>query len=400
MPPLIAAALIVLFEALCFTTALPVLSYYTQQLGGTPVWVGVMFGLMTGPKLLSNPLWGFASDRFGRRPILILNTIGTLTGSVLWVFAPDVLTLALSRLFIGVFGGQAILAQAIAADSSKPEKRAAAMGVLGAAFAIALGFGPLIGGWMAERISYASIGWLCAALQLLSLSVISFVLTETRTDEHRTAERAASDHPPVLAGLLSQPTPNLLLISFVFTTGFSQLTSTLGLMAEQQYLYNAQHTGYVFAAFGAIAAVLQGGGVRVAVKRLGERSTAAIGLFLLAAGFGMLAVQQSVIAMWAAVLVIGAGSAFASPSIMGLLSRSTPARYQGSVLGVNQGITSLGRMTGSMLGAWIFAAAWGGQAATYFMTVGITLISAAMLLATRFPENEPAPREEADVELA
>lgn len=400
MPPLIAAALIVLFEALCFTTALPVLSYYTQQLKGTEVWVGVMFGLMTGPKLISNPLWGIASDRLGRRPVLILNTLGTLTGSILWVYSQNVAMLALSRLFIGIFGGQAILAQAIAADSSKPEKRAAAMGVLGAAFAIALGCGPLIGGWMAEHVSYASIGWLCAGLQLASLGVISFVLTETRTDEHRAAERDASDHPSLLDGILSQPTLNLLVITFVFTTGFSQLTSTLGLLAEAQYKYNAQHTGYVFAALGAVAAVVQGGGVRAVVKRFGEQAAAAIGLVVMTLGFATLAMQHSIGAMWAAVLLIGAGSAFASPSIMGLLSRSTSARYQGSVLGVNQGVTSLGRMTGSMMGAWLFAAAWGGQAATYFTTVGITLVSLALLLRTHLPQLEPAAKEEADGELA
>src|SRR5262245_37909424 len=142
MPPLYAAALVVLLEALCFTTGFPVLSYYAQRLGGDAAWVGILFGLVAWPKVVSNPIWGTLSERLGRRPVLAINTLGTLAGSIGWALAPNIGMLAISRALVGIFGGQAGLAQAIAADVAPPEKRAAAMGVLGGAFALSLTLGP------------------------------------------------------------------------------------------------------------------------------------------------------------------------------------------------------------------------------------------------------------------
>src|ERR1041384_458447 len=138
MRPLYAASLVVLLEALCFTTGFPVINRYAEQLGGDPLWIGVIFGLVSGPKVLSNPLWGLLSERIGRRAVLAVNTLGTLAGSVTWAFAPSIGWLALSRAFVGVFGGQAGMAQAIAADVTSPEKRSAAMGVRGGAFELAV----------------------------------------------------------------------------------------------------------------------------------------------------------------------------------------------------------------------------------------------------------------------
>src|SRR4029453_8587742 len=88
MPPLYAAALVVLLESLCFTTQFPVISYYVEQLGGGGGWIGLIFLLVAGPKVFSNPIWGSLSDRLGRRPVLAINTIGTFAGSVLWAMAP------------------------------------------------------------------------------------------------------------------------------------------------------------------------------------------------------------------------------------------------------------------------------------------------------------------------
>ena len=396
MSPLIAAAVIVLCEGLCFTTALPVISFYTQQLHGTPVWVGVMFALMSGPKILSNPLWGWCSDRFGRRPVLIANTIGTLGGSVTWALAPSVGWLAISRLFIGVFGAQAILAQAIAADSSPPEKRSAAMGVLGAAFAVAFGLGPLIGGYLATNVSCASIGWLCAGLQLVSLTVISGLLRETSGASARERERR-DDIANGPSWLRVEPVMNLLIITFVFTTGLSQLNSTIGLLTEKKYGYDEQHAGYMFAAFGLVAAIFQGGGVRVAIKRLGERASAILGLLLMTVGFGLLSVQASQTMMWTSVLLVAAGSSFATPCVMGLLSRHTAAERQGSMLGVNQAMTSLGRMAGAMLGAWLLDVSWGGQFAAYSSAALVVGVALAMLLLTPVNDRNSATNEASDV---
>ena len=218
MPPPLVAALIVLCEALTFTLTLPVLAFFNARLGGSPLFLGVLFALVSAPKILTNPVFGRLSDRVGRRPILAINTVGTLGGSVLWALSGDLLLLAASRAVIGVFSAQAGLAQSVVADSSTRERRAAAMGLLGAAFGVALAIGPPLGGWVAAAFGYAAVGWLCAALQLISLALIAFVLRETRpaaigsTDACRFAGRTAVDDDrtissPGRAAASSTPAP-------------------------------------------------------------------------------------------------------------------------------------------------------------------------------------------------
>lgn len=221
MPPPLVAALIVLCEALTFTLTLPVLAFFNARLGGSPLFLGVLFALVSAPKILTNPVFGRLSDRVGRRPILAINTVGTLGGSVLWALSGDLLLLAASRAVIGIFSAQAGLAQSVVADSSTRERRAAAMGLLGAAFGVALAIGPPLGGWVAAAFGYAAVGWLCAALQLISLALIAFVLRETRpaaigsTDASRSAGRTAVDddrtmNSPGRAAASSTPAPGAL----------------------------------------------------------------------------------------------------------------------------------------------------------------------------------------------
>ena len=107
MPPIVAAMLIVLLEALAFGTALPTLNLFVAKLGGGPLWAGVLFALVSGPKVIFNPLFGRAADRLGRRPLLLICTLGTMASSIGWALAPGIWWLAAARLVNGIFGAQA-----------------------------------------------------------------------------------------------------------------------------------------------------------------------------------------------------------------------------------------------------------------------------------------------------
>ena len=127
MHPLLLAALIVLFEGLSLSALFPILYAHIGDLGGGPATTGLFFALVAGPKVLINPLWGWAADHVGRRPVLIVITLGTLASSVGWALAPDLTWLAVARVATGIFGAQAVLAFAIAADVS-PNRRAGGFG--------------------------------------------------------------------------------------------------------------------------------------------------------------------------------------------------------------------------------------------------------------------------------
>jgi MFS transporter, DHA1 family, tetracycline resistance protein len=384
MPPLAAAALIVFCEAMCFTTALPVISFFTQKLAGpenAAGWIGLMFAFMAGPKVLTNPIWGALSDRFGRRPILVLNTVGTLTASLGWAISTNVGMLALSRLLVGLFAGQAGLAQAIAADVCPPHRRAAGMGVLGAAFALAFAGGPLLGGYVAQHYSYAAVGWLCAALQATSLLVILLALPETRQGRVAADDARAGGEPE------SFPSATRILLGLIllFTVGLSVLNSTFGLMAEHTYGYNVWKTGQCFAVLGLIAAAVQGGAIRALVRKFSERRVMFAGMILLVWGFAMLASGPPLAYFWTAVVLVAIGSGLASTCQSALLSRSGAATRQGRIMGLQQGALGLGRALGGGLGGWLYAR-FAGPAVAYEVAAGIvalSLIAALLLIAPK-----------------
>lgn len=384
---ILGAALVVLAEALCFTTVLPIISFYTQDLGGDSNWVALMFVLMAGPKLLSNPLWGRLSDRWGRRPVLALNTLGTLCGSVAWALAPSVGWLAFSRGLIGVFGGQATLAQAIVADSVPPERRSAGMGVLGASFAVSLIIGPLLAGWITSFASSAVIGWVCAGLQIASLTVILLFLPETRDS----AAAKPTQAPTPLTANERRDIGLVLGATLIFNLAISQMNSTYGLVAQHKYGLDERHASYGFALFGFVLALTQGGLVRPLSPRLGDRVCALSGMLIGAVGFGCMALTPPALGFWISTVVMATGVALATPCIASLLSRRVSAERQGVALGVQQALIGLGRAVGAGMGGWSYR--WTtppGPAGPYGAAAALIVV-ATMVLAIS-PEPRSAER--------
>lgn len=402
MPPLYAVALVVLLEVTCLGAILPVLNYYTLALGGGPALVGVFYGLVAAPKVVLNPLWGRMSDRIGRRAALALATGGALAASMLWALAPALGAIALtplawlgiSRLLNGVFAAQATLAFAVASDSTVPERRAGAFGVLGAAFGIGLTLGTLLGG-LTGSVSHAAVGWLCVGLETAALLVIFCLLRETRPEADRqTAEPAAPApgvHVPARAVARTAPRPQqslrqlglhpalrwLLGSCLLLTLGYSLLTPTLGMLGERWFDFNERQTGYAFFIWGVLGVIVQGGLIRPTVRALGETRTTLLGYLALALGFLLIAIQPPQWLFWIAIGLIGLGGGYAIPPLTGLMSRHVDQRHQGGVHGLNQSVTALGRAISYFLGGALFAVA---PALPYALAVGFVLVAIPLLL--------------------
>lgn len=383
MKPLLAVGLVVLCEGLAFGAVLPVVSYYCRSLGGGPLAVGLMFALVSGPKVLTNPLFGRLSDRFGRRPALAIATLGTLAGSIGWALAPTALWLAVARTITGLFGAQAGLAQAVAADVTPPERRAASIGVLGAAFGLAITFGPLIGGEVGTRFGNASVGWACALLQVLSLVVIATFLPETRPN--RSGE-VSGPSPRARRSLLKTPgLPALLMGTLLVTVASSEMVPTFGLVLERGYGFAERQTGYAWAFFGLIGVVVQGALIRPMVAALGECTTTATGLLALAAGFALIAVEPALTTFWLATVLAAVGTALVTPALASMLSRSVDAEVQGSIAGIHQAVLGLGRAAGNYLGGSLYARF--ATAGPYVSAAALSLAALAVLL-----RWQPPPR--------
>ncbi len=396
MPPLIAAALVVFLQIVALGAIFPTLEPYTEQFGGSTFIAGLLFALVTAPKVLLNPLWGRLSDRIGRKPVLLILLAGTIAGSLLWALAPVIgglsagglAVLALSRLVVGCFTAQATVALSIASDTSRPDRRAAAMGLLGAAFGTGLLVGMPLGGIVGE-IRLAYVGWLCAAFESAALIAALLLLRET----HRPTDAPTQPKLRELWAMASQPgVGTLLTITVISWLGASVMIPTLRSLAEFKHEYNIRTASYVFAVWGLAGVVAQGGLIRPMVKHLGEKNTALIGYALFIGGFVWLAAHQSEWQMWAAMAPIGIGGGLAGPPVIAMLTHRASADKQGRVHGLNQSATSLGRAIGMAGGGLLYdtlnptAPYWFGAA-----VLAVTLLLLMSLKADHSPVETATP---------
>ena len=390
MPPVVAAALVVLFEGLVLWAAFPILSYYCADLGGGPASVGILFALMSGPRVLFNPIFGRLSERFGRRPLMVVASLGTMAGSITWAVSPNVGWLAVSRAIAGIFGAQAALSSAVVADVTSPERRSSGMGLVGAAFGLSMVFGPLLGGGVTHLASHAMVGWVGAVLQGLSVATVLFFLPETRP-VGSTAGDAGSHHPALRTMLTVAGVTPLLAVAFCSALAVAQVTTTFSMLAEKEYQFTEADAGYAFALFGLVGTLVQGGVVRVLHARFGDRKLAMAGLVTVAISAAVIAPGPPRWALWLCMGLIGAGVALCTPTVAALLSGCVGPDRQGTLLGMHQGVLSLGRGASAPVAGVIFGAC--GPWAPYLVAAGVALVGGGLLFSRRAGIHEGAAAE-------
>lgn len=399
MPPLISAALVVFLEGLSFGIVLPVLTPFAEELHGSETWAGILFAAATLPRVVCAPMWGKLSDHWGRRPTMAVVVVGTTSASVLWALTTTLdgflmsglMWLLVARTLYGLFAAQSVLGLAVASDVSDASKRAAAMGVLGAAFGLAFTLGPAIGGYFAEHFGSVNIGWLAGAVQFSSIFIILGLLRETRPDT--LAEAEAHDvfaRPKSLLNLAAVPVVFwLMLVCIIATASYSLMFPTVQPLSEMWYGWDKGDVGLALSFFGLLGAFVQGGMIRPTVKRLGEKTTAMMGLVMLAAGMGWLATHPAGTGgLWGSLSLMALGTGFCVPTITGLMSLSVHERDQGAVHGLNQSATAVGRTFGFGLSGALFEHV---SAAATYTTGGIgAALSLLMLLVLKRPAKTHA----------
>jgi len=324
---------------------------------------GLLGAIYAGLQFVASPFWGRMSDRYGRRPILLVSLSGSLLANLLWVFSADFSLLLLSRLLAGAMTGNVSVANAAVADITTEANRSKGMAAVGMAFGLGFILGPALGGWLGGiRIDGAGIPGLnpfstpalfAAVLAAINLAWVAWSFRETLPPERRGQESSLRTSNPLRIFRNDLP-PRVHAVNFAFFTHtllFGGLEMTLGFLAAQSLDLGMLAIGMMFGGMGFGSALIQGVLVRPYGNRIGMARLAIFGFALHIVGFVMLALvpaHPSLALLVLAIAVQALATGLVFPTLATLASLAAPPEQQGFAMGTFRSASSLGRAIGPL----------------------------------------------------
>jgi DHA1 family tetracycline resistance protein-like MFS transporter len=342
------------------------------------------------------PVLGALSDRYGRRPIILLALLGLGIDYIFHAWAPTIAFLFVGRLLAGITGASFTVATAYIADISTPEKKAQNFGLVGAAFGLGFILGPVIGGLTAEygvRVPFL----VAAGLSLVNFLYGFFVLPESLPPEKRIAEInwkmvnpfSTFKHFKAFPALLGFMIPFFL----IYIAGHA-IQSTWTFYTMHRFEWNEATVGYSLAVVGIVVAIVQGGLVKYVVRAIGEKLTVIVGMSLWSLGLILFASANREWMMFAYILPYCLGGV-AAPTLQGIMSNLVPDTMQGRLQGILTSIMSLTSILGPPLMTYTFYIFSGENAIADFagapFAVGALMMIVALIWVLK-PLNKALPK--------
>ena len=356
-------------DILGFGILIPLVPYMGERFGVPAQWITAILGLYSLFQFISAPFWGRLSDRYGRRMILMTSLAGACVSYVMLGLADNVWWLIASRVLNGFMAGNIAAAFAYASDVSVPAKRAASLGMIGAAIGIGFTIGPAVGGVLAGNdVSTANFvlpAAVSACLSVLAIGLVAFILPEsnTATQRHQHAHRTRASALRLLRE--RAPLRFIACAALLVTCSQSILESIFAIWALDKFGYGPRTVGLLLFCFASLAVLTQGGLVRTLAPRLGEPRLATIGIFSYAAGLLLVAGASGQALTALGLALCGVGTGAFSPSASALASRQSDDHDRGAVMGTYQSSSSLARVIGPFASGPVYAAF--GPAAPYLL---------------------------------
>ncbi len=371
----------IFIDLLGFGLIVPLLTFMALRFEATPLEVTAMIASYSLMQLFAAPLWGRASDRWGRKPVLLISFAATTTAFLMLAFAQSFWVLVAARALAGALSGDLSAAPAYVADITTPEKRAKGMGLLGAAFALSFIVGAGTGGYLSELNVTAMLfdetatgpdyffpPLLSASLSLTAFCFALFFLPEShkvksrreRAEDAAVARNRAQGRPlgeRIITALRTLHYPNLALVTVIlFLVGFvfAHMESTLALWADIAFGWDAQQVGYLFAYAGVIAVIFQAGLLGPLTRWFGEARLVVFASLLLGGGMALVPSATALPQLLLAIGCLAAGFGLGNPSIQSLITKLSRPEISGVALGMGQAASSLARVIGPLWAGFLF----------------------------------------------
>jgi len=350
--PLLAIFLIVFINLLGFGLILPLLPYYAATFGASDTTIGLLVASYAAAQLIGAPILGRLSDRYGRKPILLLSLFGTLVSLLMLGFGKTLLILFLARIFDGLTGGNISVAQAYITDVTDEKSRAKGLGMIGAAFGLGFILGPASGGFLSQY-GYAVPAFTAAGLVAINLLMVVFWLPESLAPEKRSTQSTKQPRisfTALIAALRRPYSGSLLIIRFFFGLAFAIFQTIFSLYALRRFNLEAQQTGFILTYVGVLSVIVQG----FVVGKLNERfsdhllilsSTILMGFSLLAWAFA-----PSVPILLIILAPIALSGGILNTILSSALTKTVQAEEIGGILGLSSSIESSTRVIAPTLG--------------------------------------------------
>lgn len=368
--------LIVFIDLLGFGLVIPLLPFFGLHFGASTNDVTWLLGMYSLAQLVSAPLLGRLSDRFGRRPVLLLGLTASVLSYLWMAFAGQLWMLFAARFLAGAGGGTIGAVFAYVTDVTPADKRARGMGMVGAALGLGFTFGPAVGGLLSSG-SPDNVKLLVPCLVAAGLSALALVLTAVLLKESLpAAARQAGRRIGRLAfarHVLQRPMlRRLIVIAFLTTAAFAVLETIFAIWASQVFDWGPRQVGFFFLYVGLVLIVIQGGAIHPLAKRFGEVRLLIGAVVLLMLGLLGMGFVRSLAELLVAAGALSVGMALFSPASNSLISREASADERGGILGVSQSTQSLARVVGPLVSGPIFTAF--GRGAPYFAGAATMLL--------------------------
>ena len=349
----------------------PLLPFYATRLGASPLIYTMLVASFSVAALLSAPVWGRFSDRYGRRPALLIALGASALAYVVFAYAGSLLLLFLSRIVQGAGGGTVGVIQAYVSDATAPKDRAKSLGWLSAATNLGVTIGPALGalaigagkhpmgfgGW-SVTLGHKAPGLLAALLCLLNMIFAYIYLRESRD------VAAAAARPRVKGRSLAavwrvishsgEPASRLIWIYAIGIGAFMGVMAILALYLARSFHVTEENIGYFFTFTGAISVLTRALILGPAVDRYGEAKLSRAGIVMLALGLALTPFARTIPELAACVALIPLGTAFTFPCVTALLSRVISPHDRGLYMGVQQSFGGVSRVIFPIFAGWVF----------------------------------------------
>ena len=370
----------------------PLVPLYAKDMGASDTMVGVLLGSHAFAMLVTAPLWGRLSDRYGRRPAILLGIV--MAGIAFLVFAvtDNLWVLLLSRLAQGAGAGTIGVVQAYISDTVEPKQRVKALGWFTAATSAGVMVGPVIGS-LASRLGPHAPGFIAAGLALANVAAAAWLLPEPPRTGSRTVRRHLRH---AIADVFRHPLQPAHRMIWIYTAGmmaFMAMNGVLALFLQRRFGVTTKTIGYFYFYVGGIGLLMRGGVLGRLVDRLGDVRVLRLGALSIALGQALMPFARSVPALVAVMALVPIGTAMLFPATTAQVSRHAPAGHVGEFMGLQQALGGVARVLGPVWGGAVFqhlGVPWPFWIAATLMTaVGALAWGAG---AEESPAAEPAER--------